>query len=52
MINLLSQPPRHQPGQRDPAIVWIEMATEGKIKVGKLQLLTILAAVHPVTVVD
>ena len=52
MINLLSQPPRHQPGQRDPAIVWIEMATEGKIKVGKLPLLTILAAVHPVTLVD
>ena len=51
VINLLRQLPRHQPCQRDPTIVRIQVAAEGKIKVGKLRLLTILAAVHPVTVV-
>ena len=51
VVDFLGQFPRHQPSERDPAILGVQATTEGKIEVGKLQLLMILAAVHPVTVV-
>ena len=49
MLNLLGQFPRNQLGERQPAILRIQVAAEGKLKVWEFQLLTILAAVHPVT---
>ena len=47
VVNLLRQLPRYQPRQYDPAVLGVEVATEREVKVGKLQLLMILAAVHP-----
>lgn len=49
VVDRLGQLPRNEPRQLHSAILRVEVTAEGKVKVGELELLTLLFAVHPVT---